>query len=146
MDRGILSTLRVGWLLVGLLLLGSATARAQAIPPPTNPLVFCGIQALPAPTSYTLIIDGGAPAPLVMDATKSPVCPAASTHSFVVPAAVFTLGLRTFVVTAINAVGPTVGPPYPITVGLAPGAFTITNVVLPGGAVLRKQPDLERHE
>lgn len=114
-------------------ILGAGVAAAQQIPPPTGPVTFCGVQAPPAADSYTVAVDGGAPVALTMDATLNPACPAGSTHSFQVAAASFPIGTHQVVVRAINAFGTTQGPAYTVTVGIAPGAFTIHAVIPPTG-------------
>ena len=125
--------MRSSLLIVGILLLSVTDLAAQSIPPPTGPVVFCGTQAQPDAVSYQLVFDGGAPEPLAMDAAKNAACAASDTHSFQVPAARFTVGNHTAVVRATNTFGTTVGPTYTITVGIAPGQFTITAVVPPSG-------------
>lgn len=111
------------------LLLFPAIVLAQNIPPPTNPVLFCGTQAAPAADTYMLVFDGGAPEPLTMDATKNALCPASSTHSFTLAASRFTVGQHTLVVRAVNAFGTTVGPVYNVLVGIAPGPFSIDAVI-----------------
>ena len=121
------------WFVVGVLVLGLAAGPlAQAIPPPTQPVLFCGTQAPPTATSYQLVFDGGAPEPLTMAATMDTSCPAGSTHSFTVPAARFTVGQHTVLVRSTNNFGTTAGPAYTVTVGVAPGAFTVTGIKTPG--------------
>src|SRR5690242_14858873 len=97
-------------LALALLLACSSPSFAQSIPPPTNPVVFCGTQAAPVASSYQLIFDGAAPVALTMDATVNAACPSGTTHSFSVAAAKFTVGNHTLVVRAINAFGSTDGP------------------------------------
>lgn len=116
-------------LLVVALLVAVVPALAQVVmPPPANPVVFCGTQAAPAADSYQLAFDGGAPEALTMDATKNAACPASSTHSFSLPASRFTVGTHSLAVTAVNAFGATAGPTYQVLVGIAPGPFTINAV------------------
>lgn len=122
---------RVLMMVVGLLALASVV-EAQQIPQPTGPVTFCGVQAAPAADSYTVAVDGGTPVPLTMDAVLNPACPAGSTHSFQVAASSFPIGNHTLVVRATNAFGTTVGPTYAVTVGIAPGQFTISAVIPPG--------------
>ena len=117
---------------MGMLLALASVGEAQQIPQPTGPVTFCGAQAAPAADSYTVAVDGGAPVALTMDATLHPACPAGSTHSFQVAAASFPIGNHTLVVRGTNAFGTTVGPAYAVTVGIAPGAFTISAVIPPG--------------
>lgn len=107
-------------------------ASAQQIPPPSGPVTFCGTQATPVAESYTIAIDGAAAVPLTMDATVNAACPAGTTHSFQVPASAFPIGAHTLVVAAVNAFGATAGPSFAVTVGIAPGAFTITALIPPG--------------
>lgn len=114
-------------------LLMSAPPAFPQIPPPSGPVTFCGTQALPVATSYTVAVDAATPAPLTMAATVSPSCPAGSTHSFTQPAALFPIGSHSVVVRAINAFGETVGPSFAVTVGIAPGVFTITALIAPSG-------------
>ena len=118
---------------MGMLLALASGAAAQQIPQPTGPVTFCGVQAAPAADSYTVAVDGGAPVALTMEATLNPACPAGSTHSFQVAASSFPLGNHTLVVRATNAYGTTVGPTYAVTVGIAPGSFTINAVIGPQG-------------
>lgn len=118
------------WLFVAILGV-PALAGAQQIPPPTDPVPFCGTQASPAADSYTVSVDGGAAQPLTMDATPNAGCAAGET-SFTLPASFFTVGSHTVAVTARNTFGSTPGPAYTVTVGIAPGAFTITRVIPPG--------------
>lgn len=110
------------------LVLFGAGVSAQQIPPPSNPVVFCGQQANPAADSYQLVFNGGTAEPLTMDAIKHAECPAAATHSFSLPASRFTVGTHTVMIKAVNAFGSTDGPAYTVTVGIAPGQFTITFV------------------
>lgn len=123
------------WLacVVVLVSLSVAPARAQQIPPPSGPVVFCGTQAAPDATSYQLVFDNGAPEVLTMDGTVNAACPAGTTHSFSQPASRFTVGQHTVKVLAINAFGSTEGPVYTVTVGIAPGPFTVIAIVPPGG-------------
>lgn len=113
------------------LLFVAVCSFAQAIPAPANPVVFCGVQANPAADSYQLSFDGGAMEPLTMDATKHTSCPASSTHSFSLPAARFTVGGHSVRVRGVNQFGSTDGPTYNVTVGIAPGQFTINTVITP---------------
>lgn len=112
----------------------ASSADAQ-ITPPTGPVLFCGVQADPAPTSRTVSVDGGPAVSLTVDATVSPRCAPGTTHSFTLPAAQFIIGSHTVTVTSTNEFGSTVGNTYAVVVGLAPGAFTITAALppLPGG-------------
>lgn len=123
--------LRILIVSVGFGLCSSGNALAQTIPPPTNPVVFCGTQALPEATSYQLAFDGGAFEALTMDAAVNAGCPAGTTHSFSVVANRFTVGTHTLQVKSINAFGQTDGPVYTVTVGIAPGPFTIHAVIGP---------------
>lgn len=118
-------------LLVIALALSASAAEAQ-IPVPSGPVTFCGAQAAPAADSYTVSVDGGAAAPLTMSATPDSRCPAGTSHSFTLPAASFPVGTHTVTVRAVNAFGTTAGPAYTVTVGIAPGAFTVTAVIPPG--------------
>lgn len=124
--------MRVLLTVVGLLALASVS-EAQQIPVPTGPVTFCGVQAAPVADSYTVAIDGGAPVALTMDAALNAACPAGSTHSFQIAAASFPIGNHTLVVRGTNAFGTTVGPAYAVTVGIAPGQFTITALIPPAG-------------
>mgnify|MGYP002786934914 CR=1 FL=1 len=117
---------------LALTLILPALAAAQQIPPPTGPVTFCGTQAAPAADSYRVQVDGGTPQPLTMVAA-APSCPAGATHSFTLAASLFTVGKHSVRVTGTNAFGSTVGPEYIVTVGIAPGQFTVTAVVPPGG-------------
>lgn len=120
----------MGWILSFAAVVGMPLAvSAQGIQPPTGPVVFCGTQALPAATSYTLSFDSGADEALTMDASVDAACPAGTSHSFKLPAARFTVGTHSVTVTATNQFGSTVGPAYSVVVGIAPGAFTITAVI-----------------
>lgn len=107
-------------------------ADAQ-IPPPTGPVTFCGTQAPPAATSYTVSVNGGAAAPLTMTAPPVAACPSGATHSFTLPASIFTVGTHRVVVTAVNSFGSTAGPEYVVVVGIRPGQFTVTAVIPPAG-------------
>lgn len=113
-------------------LLSLPASSAAQIQPPTGPVVFCGTQATPNPDTYTVSVDGGAAAPLTMDATLNAACPAGSTHSFQLPAASFPIGSHVVRVTATNAFGATAGNAFAVVVGIAPGQFTITALVPPG--------------
>jgi len=120
-----------------LLLLGCllpVSVQAQAIPPPTNPVIFCGSQAPPPAASYRLVFDNGTPETLVMDTTIASTCPTGTTHSFRIAASKFTVGQHTVKVQSINTFGTTDGPVYTVTIGVAPGPFTITALVPPSGA------------
>lgn len=123
---------RISLLLVvfSLVLAASVSVQAQ-IQPPTGPVTFCGTQAAPAADSYTVTVDGGTPQSLT---TTAPVaaCPAGSTHSFTLPAALFSVGTHQVVVRATNTFGATTGPAYQVIVGIAPGRFTVTAVIPPG--------------
>lgn len=114
------------------LLMSAPPAFAQ-IPPPSGPVTFCGTQALPVATSYTVAVDAATPAPLTMAATVASACPVGATHSFTLAASLFPLGSHTVVVRSINAFGATVGPAFTVTVGIAPGQFTITALIAPSG-------------
>lgn len=120
--------------IVAILALIPTFANAQ-ITPPTGPVLFCGVQAEPVPTSSTVSVDNGPAVPLTMDATLSTRCAPGSTHSFSLPAAQFPIGSHTVLVTSVNGFGSTMGNLYTVVVGIAPGAFTITAVLppLPGG-------------
>lgn len=115
-------------LLLALLAFVVFTAQAP-IPQPTQPVVFCGTQATPVADTYQVVIDGGTPQALTMDTTKDARCPAGATHSFRLPASHFTVGNHSVQVVARNAFGSTSGPSYAVTVGIAPGQFTIEAVV-----------------
>jgi hypothetical protein len=115
-------------LLVIVGLVGVVPAAGQ-IPPPAGPVTFCGSQATPVPDSYTVSVDGGAQQALTMDASVNAGCPAGTTHSFQLPASVFTVGTHTVQVFATNVFGTTAGPVYSVQVGIAPGQFTITAIV-----------------
>ena len=118
-----------------LLLLAPLAARSASaqIPPPSGPVTFCGTQALPAATSYTVAVDTATPAPLTMAATVAAACPAGATHSFTLAASLFPIGTHQVVVRSINAFGTTTGPAFTVTVGIAPGVFTITALIPPAG-------------
>lgn len=119
-------------LLSAALALPVSSADAQILPP-AGPVTFCGTQATPTADSYTVSVDGGAATPLSMSATIDSRCPAGTTHSFTLPAAAFPIGQHTVAVTASNAFGATAGPVYTVTVGIAPGAFTVVAVLPPAG-------------
>lgn len=107
-------------------------ARASAqIPVPSGPVTFCGTQAPPAADSYTVSVDGAPPVALTMSATVDARCPTGSTHSFTLAASLFPIGNHTVVVIAANAFGTTTGPSYAVTVGIAPGTFTLRAVLSP---------------
>jgi hypothetical protein len=107
----------------------AAPASAQSqFPPPADPVTICGTQAAPNATSYQLVFDGGAPEAVTLVA-PSAVCPSGSTHSFTLAAARFTVGPHTLQLRATNAFGTTVGPVHNVSVGIAPGQFTVTAVV-----------------
>jgi hypothetical protein len=95
---------------------GSAFAQGSQFPPP------------PGATSYQLVFDGAAPE-AITPAAPVAACPAGSTHSFTLPPARFTVGAHTVRLVATNAFGSTTGPIYTVTVGIAPGPFTITAVI-----------------
>lgn len=123
--------IRVALALAAFVLTSSLALAQEPIPEPTGPVVFCGEQATPSADTYQLIFDGGAPEALTMDATLNAACPVGSTHSFQVDAVRFTVGDHTLVVTATNQFGSTNGPTYVVTVGIAPGPFTINAVISP---------------
>lgn len=110
-----------------LLFVSAAPASAQ-IPQPSGPLVFCGTQAPPPAVSFRLVFDGGAPEALTMDAAMDAGCPTGSTHSFRLPASRFTVGQHTVQVLSTNTFGTTTGPLYTVTIGAAPGPFTVTAI------------------
>lgn len=116
-----------------LAVLVTALPASAQIPPPSGPVTFCGTQALPAATSYTVAVDAATPAPLTMAATVAAACPAGATHSFTLAAALFPIGTHTVVVRSVNAFGTTTGPAFTVTVGIAPGVFTITALIPPAG-------------
>lgn len=101
------------------------------IPVPSGPVTFCGTQAAPAASSYTVTVDAGAAQALTMTATVDSRCPQGSTHSFTLPASLFTVGAHSVRVTAVNTFGTTPGPVYSVTVGIAPGQFTVSAVLPP---------------
>lgn len=113
-----------------LVFVGEGLAQTS-MPPPENPVVFCGTQASPVADSHELIFDGGAPEALTMDATLNAACPGGSTHSFAVSAARFTVGNHTVQVRGANAFGSTDGPVYSVQVGIAPGQFSINAIIAP---------------
>ena len=123
---------RVCFLFVLLFALVASRAEAQQIPVPTGPVTFCGVQAQPAADSYLVTVDTAPAQPLTMDTPPNPACAAGET-SFRLPANLFTLGQHTVTVTSRNAFGSTVGPVFRVTVGIAPGQFTITSVIPPSG-------------
>lgn len=102
------------------------------IQPPSGPVTFCGTQAAPAADTYEVVVDGGPPAPLTMN-TPVAACPAGATHSFTLAANLFPIGNHSVVVRAVNPFGTTAGPSYAVTVGIAPGQFTVTAVIPPAG-------------
>lgn len=118
-----------------------ASAQGGAIPQPSGPVAFCGTQAAPIADSYQFIFDGGAPEAVTMTTPGDPAgnplrtfCDANApgwTHSFSIPAARFVVGTHTVIVRAINAFGSTNGPSFAVTVGIAPGPFTINGVGVP---------------
>lgn len=111
----------------------AATSSAEEqIQPPNGPVTFCGAQAPPAGDSHTVSVDGGPEQPVTL-APPAAACPAGSTHSFTLPASLFPIGNHTVRVTSINAFGATAGPSYNVTVGIAPGQFTVTAVIPPAG-------------
>jgi hypothetical protein len=130
-------------LLLLVCLASSAVAQTQ-IPPPAQPIAFCGTQASPAPTSHQLVFDGGA-AEAVTIVTPSgsgavvTFCNANApgwTHGFSIPANRFAPRAQTYTVslTALNDFGQTAGVAWDVLVGIAPGQFTITGAgQLPGG-------------
>lgn len=105
-------------------------AQSQ-FPPPAGPVTICGTQAAPAATSYQLVFDGGAPEAVTLTSPAAAACSAVSgaTHSFTLPASRFTVGTHTIRVVATNAFGTTTGPAYTVTVGVAPGPFTVGGVI-----------------
>jgi hypothetical protein len=115
------------WCLV-LLLLMTGQAWAQ-IPVPAGPVLVCGSQAMPSADSYQVAFDGGAPTAVTMEAAVDSACPAGSTHSFRLAPALFTIGQHTIAVAGSNAFGSTTGPTFTVTVGIAPGPFTIGAVI-----------------
>lgn len=119
----------VGALALSLGFTSTAAAQSQ-FPPPAGPVTICGTQAAPTAASYQLIFDGGAPEAVTLTAPAA-ACPLGSTHSFTLPAARFTVGVHSVVVRATNAFGSTNGPSYAVSVGIAPGSFTV-GAVIPG--------------
>lgn len=119
-------------LLSAALALPASSANAQ-IAVPSGPVTFCGTQAAPVADTYTVQIDGGVAQPLTMAASLDARCPAGSTHSFTLPASLFAVGTHTVRVRASNEYGSTDGPAYTVTVGIAPGPFTVTSVLPPQG-------------
>lgn len=119
-------------LVLSLLLSLPASSEAQ-IQPPSGPVTFCGTQAAPAANTYTVVVDGGAPQTLTMTAPPVAACPAGATHSFTLPAALFTVGTHRVTVVSTNSFGSTTGPEYSVVVGIRPGAFTVTAVIPPSG-------------
>jgi hypothetical protein len=123
----------------------AASAAAQTIPQPSSPVAFCGTQAAPAGDPTQVIFDGGAPeaATFVTPTTSGgsgaiiSFCNANQpgwTHAFTLPAARFNPRVAPYTIAVIstNAFGQTTGPVFQVTVGLAPGQFTITGVgILP---------------
>lgn len=124
--------MRRGLLTIALLVTVAAPSVAQQIPQPSGPVTFCGTQAAPAADSYQVSIDGAAAQALTMQATIDSRCATGTTHSFQLAASLFTVGQHTVTVTARNAFGTTNGPVYTVTVGIAPGPFTVTAVLPPG--------------
>lgn len=107
---------------------GSYAAAQSQFPPPAGPVTICGTQAPPTADQHQMIFDGGTPESVTLDAPVA-ACPSGSTHSFTLPASRFTVGTHTIALVATNAFGSTTGPAYTITVGIAPGQFTVTAVV-----------------
>jgi len=130
--------MRYGLLMIGLLLWASS-ASAQ-IGPPTGPVTFCGTQAQPAPDSYTVRVDGGTPQPLTLDVTPNAQCPAGQL-SFQLPAAAFVVGQHSVQVIGRNTFGSTDGAAFTVTVGIAPGEFTITSVIPPATTATLRPKD-----
>jgi hypothetical protein len=114
--------------LVALAVYPSLVAAQGQFPPPPGPVTFCGTQAAPVAVSYQLVFDGAAPEAVALGAAVA-ACPAGSTHSFTLPANRFTVGVHTVRLIATNAFGSTTGPVYTVSVGIAPGPFTVTAVV-----------------
>lgn len=120
-------------LMTVIVMLMASAAGAQQIPPPSGPVLFCGVQNGQAPDVYRVSVDGMAPEPLTMDAAVHPECEATATHSFQLTGTRFPLGNHIVVVYAVNEFGATPGNEYQVQVGIAPGQFTITSVrLLPG--------------
>lgn len=111
----------------------------QQIPPPTGPVVFCGAQAPPTADTYQMIFDGGTPEAVTMTAPDAG-CPVGSTHSYSVPASRFTVGSHTVQIRGTNQFGSTTGPSFTVVVGVAPGQFTTTGVIPPGGGARTRSP------
>lgn len=120
-------------LMLALFALASSVYGQAPIPQPSGPVVFCGQQPSPAATSFEVVFDGQAPQPLTMDATKDARCAPTDTHSFSLPATNFPVGEHTVVIRSRNQFGVTVADTYTVTVGLAPGKFTITSVHVSSG-------------
>lgn len=118
-----------------MLILTAATSEAQQIPQPSGPVLFCGTQMGQPADSYTVSVDGAAPVPLTMDATIDAQCPTNQgfTHSFTLAPSLFPLGNHIVVVYATNAFGTTAGDEFQVTVGIAPGKFTIGYVGIKQG-------------
>lgn len=114
-----------------LVLLVPTFVEAQAIAPPTGPVLFCGTQNQPVATSYELVFNGGTPEPLNMDTAVHSQCPAGRTHSFQLPASRFPIGEHKLIIRANNQFGSTSSTTaYTVVVGIAPGEFTINDVFL----------------
>jgi hypothetical protein len=125
-----------GAFFIAAMLLASTAAAQTQIPPPAQPLAFCGTQATPAPTSYQLVFDGGT-AESVTVVTPSDTGPVVTfcnanapgwTHAFTVPANRFAPRPTQYAVLlrANNEFGSTPGPAWGVLVGIAPGQFSIT--------------------
>ncbi len=112
---------------------GIRLASAQTtIPPPVNQLIVCGTQNLPAATSYTVSVDGGAFVAMTLDTTKASICTAVTqTSSFRLAAALFPPSNtpHTIVVRATNAFGSTTAAAYSVLIGTAPGQYIISAAV-----------------
>lgn len=116
---------------LALILLPAVAVAQSQFPPPADPVTICGTQAPPSADSYTLVFDNAAPEPVTLNAPAA-ICPTGSTHSFTLPAARFTVGQHTIQIRATNAFGTTNGSVHTVSVGIAPGPFSVTAVI--GGA------------
>lgn len=122
--------MRIGFGVVLLLAVASVAQGQSQFPPPAGPVAICGVQAQPAADSHKVIVDGGSPEDVTVVANP-PGCPS-GTSGFTLPASRFTVGKHSIVVQSINTFGTTTGPAYLVTVGIAPGTFTVTAVVAGG--------------
>lgn len=127
-------------LLLVLLLLITPTFTAPAaaqgqIPPSAGLLLFCGVQATPAPDARTVLVDDVAVVPAPTFVANDARCTNPAHVAFTLPAGPFSVRAAPYrvVVVASNAFGTTPGQEFLVTIGVAPGAFTIAEVRLISG-------------